>query len=59
MTSEEKQNEKQSKDLKENPRITEATQKDWDDFFSVQEDNLFDRNRVFRIKEMEYNHGSP
>jgi hypothetical protein len=43
MTSNEKQNEKESKDLKENPRITEATQKDWDDFFSAQEDNIFDR----------------
>jgi len=43
MMSEEKQNKKEDKDLKDNPRITEATQRDWDDFFSVQEDNLFDR----------------
>jgi len=43
MMSEEKQNEKEDKDSKSNPRITEATQRDWDDFFSVQEDNLFDR----------------
>jgi hypothetical protein len=43
MTSDEKQNEKESKDLKANPRIAEATQKDWDDFFSAQEDNIFDR----------------
>jgi hypothetical protein len=43
MMSEEKQNEKEDKDLKDNPRITEATQRDWDDFFSVQEDNIFDR----------------
>jgi hypothetical protein len=43
MMSDEKQNEKESKDLKDNPRITEATQRDWDDFFAVQEDNLFDR----------------
>ena len=43
MMSEEKQNEKEDKDLKDNPRIAEATQRDWDDFFSVQEDNLFDR----------------
>ena len=43
MTFDEKENEKESKDLKNNPRISEATQKDWDDFFSVQEDNIFDR----------------
>lgn len=43
MTSDQKEKEKQSKDLKENPRITEATQKDWDDFFAVQKDNIFDR----------------
>jgi hypothetical protein len=43
MTSDEKENEKDSKDLQHNPRITEATQQDWDDFFAVQEDNLFDR----------------
>jgi len=43
MTSKEKQNEKESKDLENNSRITEATQKDWDDFFSAQEDNIFDR----------------
>lgn len=43
MMSDEKQNEKESKDLKDNPRITEATQKDWDDFFGIQEDNAFDR----------------
>jgi len=43
MMSDEKQNEKETKDLKDNPRITEATQHDWDDFFAVQEDNLFDR----------------
>jgi hypothetical protein len=41
--SDEKQNEKETKELKDNPRITEATQKDWDDFFAVQENNLFDR----------------
>jgi hypothetical protein len=41
--SDEKQNEKETKDLKDNPRITEATQRDWDDFFAVQENNLFDR----------------
>jgi hypothetical protein len=43
MISDEKENKKESKDLKDNPRITEATQKDWDDFFSAQEDNIFDR----------------
>lgn len=43
MMSEEQQKEKETKDLKNNPRITEATQRDWDDFFAVQEDNLFDR----------------
>jgi hypothetical protein len=43
MTSDENKNEKESKDLIDNPRIAEATQKDWDDFFSVQEDNIFDR----------------
>ena len=41
--SKEQENEKETKDLKDNPRITEATQRDWDDFFSVQEDNIFDR----------------
>ena len=41
--SDEKQNEKETKELKDNPRITEATRKDWDDFFAVQENNLFDR----------------
>jgi hypothetical protein len=41
--SKEQENEKETKHLKDNPRITEATQRDWDDFFSVQEDNLFDR----------------
>jgi len=25
------------------PNITEATEKDWEDFFSVQEENIFDR----------------
>lgn len=43
MMSEEKQKEKDSKDLKGNPRITEATEKDWNDFFNIQEENLFDR----------------
>jgi len=46
MMSKKKENEKKSKDLKDlknNPRITEATQRDWDDFFAVQEENLFDR----------------
>jgi hypothetical protein len=43
MMSEENQNEKENEDLKNNPRITEATQRDWDDFFAVQEENFFDR----------------
>jgi len=43
MISDEKKNEKEDKDFKNNPRITEATQKDWDDFFSAQKDNIFDR----------------
>ena len=25
------------------PNITEATEKDWEDFFAVQEENIFDR----------------
>jgi hypothetical protein len=38
--------EEENKDSKDtNPRIYEATKKDWDDFFAVQEDldTLFDR----------------
>jgi len=43
MMSKEQENEKESKDSKDNPRITEATQRDWDDFFATQEENIFDR----------------
>ena len=25
------------------PNITDATEKDWEDFFAVQEENIFDR----------------
>jgi hypothetical protein len=25
------------------PNITDATEKDWEDFFAVQEENMFDR----------------
>lgn len=43
MMSEENPKEQEKPTTHRSPNITEATEKDWEDFFSVQEENIFDR----------------
>lgn len=41
--SEDNQKKTKEESKYKSPNITEATEKDWEDFFSVQEENIFDR----------------
>jgi len=41
--SEEEQKLTKEENKYSNPNITDATEKDWEDFFAVQEENIFDR----------------
>lgn len=41
--SEEEQKVNKEEPKYRSPNITEATEKDWEDFFAVQEENIFDR----------------
>jgi hypothetical protein len=41
--SEEEQKLNKEENKYSNPNITDATEKDWEDFFAVQEENIFDR----------------
>ena len=43
MMSEEKQKPTKEEKKYSSSNVTDATEKDWEDFFAVQEENIFDR----------------